>query len=189
MNFERTFKRFTDALRYQVGRLKRLGKKKYVCGDNCWISRRALFDRGSKVTFGNRCRVSPLVIFETQNGNIRLGNNVSVNSHTIMYGHGGISIGNDVRIACHVAIFSADHIFDDPNATTYSQGLRAKETSIGNDVWIGSGAKILYGTVIPDGCVIGANSVVKGTLEPYGVYVGAPARKVKSRLPDGAPGR
>ena len=177
MDLERAIRVLGDRLRYQLGRIRRIGKKKFICGDNCWISRRALFDRGSKVIFGNRCRVSPFVVFETQNGKIRIGNNVSVNSHTIMYGHGGISIGNDVRIACHVSNFSADHIYRDPASTIYSQGLNAKETIIGNDVWIGSGAKILYGSVIPDGCVIGANSVVKGTLEPYGVYVGAPGRQ------------
>ena len=54
---------------------------------------------------------------------------------------------------------------------------------IGNDVWIGAGCRILKNAAIPDGCVIGANSVVlgKSALEPGGVYGGAPVRLLKRR--------
>ena len=53
--------------------------------------------------------------------------------------------------------------------------------AIGNDVWIGAGAKILKGANIGDGVIIGAQAVVRGDLEPYSIYVGVPARKVGER--------
>ena len=62
-------------------------------------------------------------------------------------------------------------------------GLSKGIVTIGNDVWIGQDAFILSGTVIPNGCVIGARSVVSGSLEPYGIYVGNPARLLRFRLP------
>jgi len=54
---------------------------------------------------------------------------------------------------------------------------------IGNDVWVGYNSTILSGTHIPDGCVIGANSTVKGyKFEPYDIIVGNPAKTIKKRF-------
>lgn len=53
---------------------------------------------------------------------------------------------------------------------------------IGNDVWIGEGVKILEGITIGDGAIVGAYSVVTKNLEPYGVYVGVPAKLIKYRF-------
>jgi acetyltransferase-like isoleucine patch superfamily enzyme len=53
---------------------------------------------------------------------------------------------------------------------------------IGNDVWIGAGVVLLEGIRIGDGAVIGAGSVVTKDIEPYGVYAGCPAKKIKSRF-------
>ncbi|WP_405049171.1 hypothetical protein [Rhizobium sp. NZLR4b] len=52
---------------------------------------------------------------------------------------------------------------------------------IGNDVWIGAGAKILVNVKIGNGAVIGANAVVISDIPEYGVAVGSPARVVKYR--------
>ena len=59
--------------------------------------------------------------------------------------------------------------------------MTKKPIVIEDDVWIGAGAKILGGSHIAKGCVIGANAVVKGRTKPYGIYVGAPARLLKRR--------
>ncbi len=53
---------------------------------------------------------------------------------------------------------------------------------IGNDVWIGEGVSILEGVRIGDGAIIGAASLVNKDIEPYGVYAGVPARKLRSRF-------
>jgi len=42
---------------------------------------------------------------------------------------------------------------------------------------------VLDGVNIANGSVIGAGSVVTKSTEPYGVYVGNPARKMKQREP------
>lgn len=52
---------------------------------------------------------------------------------------------------------------------------------IGEDVWIAAGCKILKGSVINDGAIIGAGSVVKGMIPKNGIAVGVPAKVKKYR--------
>ncbi len=53
---------------------------------------------------------------------------------------------------------------------------------IGNDVWIGQDARIMEGVTIGDGAAIGAGALVTKDVEPYGIYVGTPAKKLRSRF-------
>ncbi|MGN3961184.1 acetyltransferase [Burkholderia gladioli] len=60
------------------------------------------------------------------------------------------------------------------------------DTVIHNDVWIGDEALFLGGSVVESGCVIGARAVIPPNFraEPYGIYVGSPARLVRFRFPE-----
>lgn len=53
---------------------------------------------------------------------------------------------------------------------------------IGNDVWIGEGAKILGGVTIGDGALIAAGAVVVKDVAPYTVVGGVPAKVIRSRF-------
>ena len=53
---------------------------------------------------------------------------------------------------------------------------------IGNDVWIGNNVLILDGAKIGDGAVVGAGAVVRGSLPPYSINVGVPARTIRYRF-------
>ncbi|AOS96478.1 Linear gramicidin synthase subunit D [Microbulbifer aggregans] len=54
---------------------------------------------------------------------------------------------------------------------------------VGNDVWIGDGAKILYPTrKIGDGAVIAAGAVVVEDVPPYAIVAGYPAQVVRYRF-------
>lgn len=55
---------------------------------------------------------------------------------------------------------------------------------VGNDVWIGKGARLLSGVTVGDGAVIGAYAVVARSVRPYAVVVGNPAREVRRRFSD-----
>lgn len=52
---------------------------------------------------------------------------------------------------------------------------------IGRHSIIGSGSVILPGVDIPEGVSVGALSLVRKSLEPWGVYAGAPVRRIKDR--------
>lgn len=136
---------------------------------------------GGEIIIGDNCYVSSGAQLLTHGGNIVIGNNCTVNPYTVIYGQGGVTIGNNVRIAAHCVIVPSNHIFSDTTVPIYLQGLSKKGIEIKDDVWLGVGVKVLDGVTIGEGCVVGANSVVTKSTEPYGVYVGIPAKKIKSR--------
>jgi len=137
--------------------------------------------RHGRVDLGENIKLRHGVVIDAQRGSIKIGDNVSLNEYTIVLGRGGVEIGNDVRIAAQVLFASFDHNFDDVSQPIRKQGITSKPIIIEDDVWIGAGAKILGGSHVAKGCVIGANAVVKGDTVPYGVYVGIPARLLKLR--------
>lgn len=55
---------------------------------------------------------------------------------------------------------------------------------IGNDVWIGFGARIMEGVTIGDGAIIAAGAVVVKDVEPYSIVGGVPAKEIKKRFTD-----
>lgn len=56
------------------------------------------------------------------------------------------------------------------------------DITIGNDVWIGHGSRVLGGVTIGDGAVVGAYSVLSKDVEPYAVVAGHPAKVHRYRF-------
>lgn len=106
-----------------------------------------------------------------------------------------INIGSFCSIAENVTIFGggehpSDWVSTFPlraafnQANAYLDGLPPTkgQTNIGNDVWIGYGAKILSGVTIGDGAIIGAGSVVIKNVPPYAIVGGNPAKFIRYRF-------
>jgi len=116
--------------------------------------------------------------------NVVIGNNVSIQPMTYMecgYRKGGITIDDDVSIAHGVTIMATTHRFDAHDLKIRDQGVESEPVHIEENVWIGAKAAILSGVTIGHGSVVGAGAVVTKPLEPEGVYVGVPAKRVKDR--------
>jgi len=109
------------------------------------------------------------------------GNNVIFSYNTIIVCHKRIVIGNYVQIGEFTSIRDTTHVYnvDYPmmKASDYSE-----EIHIGNNVWIGRGCLICEGSIIEDGVVVAANSVVKGRLMSDCIYGGSPAKVIKKRI-------
>lgn len=62
--------------------------------------------------------------------------------------------------------------------------LESQKTGIdiGCDVWIGRNVRVSHGARIAHGCVVGEQALVRGQTEPYGIYVGVPARLKRFRF-------
>lgn len=113
---------------------------------------------------------------------IRVGTNFGMNSGTYINGVGEIEIGNYVLIGSNVTISSGMHPIEDESPPIFSRVCVPKKITIEDDVWIGAGAVIMPGVTLKKGSVIGANTVVTKNTEPYCIYVGAPAKKIRSRI-------
>lgn len=135
---------------------------------------------GGRIEIGKGCFIMDYAMILSYGGNIKIGDRVSVNPFTILYGHGGLEIGNDVLIAAHTVIIPANHTFSSRKLIR-TQHATAKGIKIGDDVWIGANCAILDGVTVGKGCVIGAGSVVTKSLPPYSVVVGNPAKILYKR--------
>jgi acetyltransferase-like isoleucine patch superfamily enzyme len=139
-------------------------------------------DHNSFIDIGNGTWLFYHSMLSASGGWIRIGSNCTVNSFAVLYGHGGLEIGNGVRISAHVIIVPMNHIYNNPSIPIWMQGETRKGIKVEDDVWIGAGAKILDGVTIGRGSVIGAGAVVTGDIPPYSVAVGIPAKVIKKRL-------
>lgn len=134
-----------------------------------------------RIEIGRDGLIKPHAMLIAYGGSIVIGDRVSINPFSILYGQGGLRIGSDVLIAAHVTIIPANHRFDRPDVIIRKQGEDRRGITIGDDVWIGTGARILDGITIGTGSVIAAGAVVRSDVPPYTVVAGVPARPVKKR--------
>lgn len=121
------------------------------------------------------------VIIAASGGIIRIGDNVFIGPYSVIYGHGGLTIGPGTLIAAHTVIIPANHQYERPDVPISQQGITRQGIAIGEDVWIGCGARILDGVQIGNGAVIGAGAVVTRAVPDYGIAVGVPAKVVGRR--------
>jgi len=164
---------------------------KIVFGKNSQVYQHALLNFKSQhtryspsITLGSNSRILPFSKIIPQEGFVKIGENCTVQYGCLLYGVGGLEIGDNTRIAAGSVISPMNHIYSAPHTPIWKQGETAIGIKIGSDVWIGSGVKVLDGVTIGDGAVVGAGSVVTKSLPPYSVAAGVPARVIKMR--DGA---
>lgn len=139
------------------------------------------FSTGGVISIAPGVRISDGVILAPYGGSIHLEENVYIGPYCVLYGHGNLTIGRNTLIASHTTLIPSNHIFDDPSTPINKQGERKLGIKVGEDVWIGTGVRVLDGVHIKNGCVIGAGSIVNKSLEPYSIAVGVPAKSVKLR--------
>lgn len=97
-----------------------------------------------------------------------LGAGAQFASPPILFHHlNGIIISHYARFGKNVTIFQQVTVTEGPNQTS---------DTIGDNVVIGAGAKILGAVHIGDGAKIGANAVVVSDVPAYATAVGVPAR-------------
>lgn len=153
-------------------------------GSGILIKRTAVFRlaEGAVLEVGDHCTVQDFSFFQLTlpNPKVYIGNNTVIGRRNIITAKNLIRIGSDVLIGSDVQIIDHGHGMA-RNVPIREQRALIGEVTIGNDVWIGAGAKILMNIHIGTGAVIGANAVVVSDIPDYAIAVGVPAQVVKYR--------
>jgi virginiamycin A acetyltransferase len=141
--------------------------------------------RGSKIIIEKGAVIDSFVRIKPVGGmgDVVIGENTHINSGVVMFSGNGIHIGANVLISPGCILVPVNHAYKDKKKTIIEQRFIPSRggIKIEDDVWIGANTTILDGTIIKKGAVIGANSLVKGELEPYCVYAGNPLKQIGQR--------
>ena len=139
------------------GNLKRLKQIFHACGEQVIIEGGFHCDYGDKISLADR---------------------VFININCTILDGGKVTIGEDCLIGPNVQLLSVSH--DTDPRLRLAKHNYADDITIGNNVWLGAGVIVLAGVSIGDNSVIGAGSVVVKSVPSNSMYVGNPARKVKT---------
>jgi acetyltransferase-like isoleucine patch superfamily enzyme len=155
-------------------------------GKGC-VVRKPLFLSPEHITLGdgviiwNDARIEAVLQQNDQvfSPSIEIGTGVSIQQRCHITAASILSIGPNTSILFDVMITDIDHQFQELEIPIGSQPLLVKTTKIGENCFIGSGAKIQAGTILGKHCVVGTNAVVRGEFPDYCVIVGIPAKIIK----------
>jgi acetyltransferase-like isoleucine patch superfamily enzyme len=111
--------------------------------------------------------------------NLTIGDRSNIGDGAVLDARGSLTIGSDVNFSTGVQVWTAQH---DWNSTDFAYATASVQ--IADRVWVGPRVTILPGTNIGDGAVIAAGAVVRGSVEPFGLYGGVPAKKIGQRRQD-----
>lgn len=140
---------------------------------------------------------------------ISIGNNVIIDDFVFIYATAPMFIGSYVHIASFSSITGGGAVVLEDFSTLSSgvrvlcgsddflgggltnstipgayRAVRRSHVRIGRHAIIGANTVVLPGVTVGEGCAVGSGSVVTKSLEPWGVYVGSPARRIKPRPSD-----
>lgn len=132
----------------------------------------------SRLTMGRGSYGNPLIpTFPGDDLHVSVGSFVSIAHDVVMMDGGNHRID-------WVTTYPLRGCLDLPGAFEDGHPASKGDIVIGNDVWIGRGARVLSGVTVGDGAVIGGYSVVTKDVRPYAIVVGNPAREVRRRFSD-----
>ena len=133
--------------------------------------------RGLLGKAGENCVVEQ-PLFCTYGYNTTVGKNFFMNVNGKLMDSGKITIGDNVFIAPDVCIVTEEHAMDVEQRVA---GLEyTHPVTIGDNVWICTGAIILPGVTIGADSVIGAGSVVTKDIPPRSLAVGNPCKVIRT---------
>lgn len=161
----------------------------YRIKESVRISLLAVFD--DKCSFGKHVRIERgVVLHDTLIGDYSYISYNSTASNVVIGKF--CSIADNVRIGLPrhpIEFVSTSPVFHSKNNILAVNWLidnadfkQSLPVTVGNDVWIGSGAIIMGGVTVGNGAIIGARAVVTKDVPDYAIVGGVPARIIRKRF-------
>lgn len=168
---------------YSEAELKTLGLKKY--GKNVLISRNALLYNPEQLEIGSNVRIDD---FATISGKVVLQNYIHIAQFCGLYGGTeGIYMDDFSGLSSKSVIYATSNDYSGNSMTNpmvpakYKTDDKNAAVHLCKHVVVGCMSVILPGVTIGEGSSVGAMTLCGKTLEPWGMYAGIPAKKLKER--------
>lgn len=153
-------------------------------GKNVLISRHCSIYSKANIHIGNNVRIDD---FSILSGNIVLGDYVHIAAGVYLYaGVSKIIINDFAGVSAQSIIYAISDDFvggylTNPMVPDEYRNVKQGEVVLGRHVVVGAHTVILPNVVIGEGSTVGSMSLVIKSLDPWGVYVGIPCRRIKDR--------
>ena len=159
------------------------------CGENVFIGHNVVFTNPSEVHLGDNVRIDPFTLITTA---LEVGNNVQICSHAVLGGGRAhkVKLGNWSWIGYGSKLFCASEDysgeFGPVNEFWGSNKIYRGDITFEDYAGIASDVMVFPKVTLPEGCAIGAKSLVytKNDLQQWGVYLGHPLKLHKPRFKD-----
>lgn len=153
-------------------------------GHNVKISTKASLYGTHEMSIGDNSRIDDFCVVS---GKLEIGRNVHIAPFCLVAGgRPGIVLEDFSGLAYHAQVFAQSDNYSGTSMTNPTVPA-AYKTEIEAPVWlgrhaiIGAGAVIVPGVTVAEGSSIGALALVLKSTEPWSIYAGCPARKLKNR--------
>ncbi|MGE3309532.1 MAG: acyltransferase [Limisphaerales bacterium] len=174
---------------YSAGELADLGLQSF--GRDVSISRRAAIHQADRISLGDHVRIDDFTIL-TGGAGIEIGSHVHVSAHCALYGGSGIVMEDYSGLSPGTLVFSESDDFSGrslvhpffPKTAEWKPGYQAGRVTLRRFAQTGARTTLLPGVTLGEGAVTGAHTLVTHDLDPWWIYVGTPARKLKERERD-----
>jgi len=154
----------------------------YLLRFRCKVSPRAEVELSPLLAIGRGSEIGSFTKIKASYGPLRIGARCFIGTGCFIASHqGGVVIGDDCLISPQAAIIGSNYDYRRLDVPIRCQGSTSRGVRIGDDVWIGAGARILDGAAIGRGVIVTPNSVVAGSVPDFAIVQGDPARVVFTR--------
>lgn len=133
------------------------------------------------IQIGNGVFLGRGTILSCKDGDITLGDHVNIGFYSEIFSGSSVTVGPHGLFAAYTYLVGGGHEFARADVPVIEQERPSRGITLGEDVWLGAGAKVMDGVTIGDHVVVGAGAVVTEDLPAGVVALGVPARVVRSR--------
>ncbi len=136
---------------------------------------------GKDIKLGEGTRVDAFV---TLTGRIRIGRQCHIGVGACVFGGAGFLMGDYASMSAGAKVFTGTEDLGGEwctNPCAYPRNPSLREIVMGDHATIGANSILLPGAFMPEGSVLGANSMTKRPLTEWSIWAGNPAAWVKSR--------
>lgn len=167
---------------------RELSKLRFLSlGNGVKISDRASLHKTELMAIGDFSRIDD---FCAVSGNVHIGRNVHIAVHCSITASHELAVFEDfsgLAMGCHIFTSSDDYsgmTMTNPTVPAQFKNVKHGLVRLGRHVIVGASSVVFPGVNIADGCSVGSLSMVTKSTEPWGVYAGVPAARVRERSKD-----